>query len=443
MPTKTRKRVKNIPPLLKRLRKHFAADPAALPVVERQFDAYERPNLHLAIEEMLAAAGTEAELVGVLSNEDYHSPSLARLARPASARHFEAGPVEYVDVPLPEGRHLACVKNGLYLIRGKRSTLALLVGAVRHTYPPVLQAEVMAAQREDAEDFLRELQRRVGQGKAFRGHVLSLELDCHHQLQVRHHTLPAIRREDVILPDALMQRIERHTLSFSKHADRLRAAGRHVKRGILLYGPPGTGKTLTAMYLVAQMPGRTVILLTGATLNALEAACRMARLLEPATIVLEDVDLIGTERHHQSLGANALLFELLNQMDGLAEDADVLFVLTTNRPDILEPALAARPGRIDQAIEVPPPDADCRRRLFDLYSRGMQVEVNDWARFLERTTGVTGAFIRELLRKAAVYAAEENGAPALVVRERHLDDGLAELLVEGGPLTKSLLGFRN
>src|SRR5688572_12792394 len=67
-----------------------------------------------------------------------------------------------------------------------------------------------------------------------------------------------------------------------------------------------------------------------------------------------------------TVGANALLFELLNQMDGLAEDADVLFVLTTNRPDVLEPALAARPGRIDQAIEIPLPDAECRRRLLEL-----------------------------------------------------------------------------
>jgi ATP-dependent 26S proteasome regulatory subunit len=127
-------------------------------------------------------------------------------------------------------------------------------------------------------------------------------------------------------------------------------------------------------------------------------------------------------------------------LDGLAEDADVLFVLTTNRPDILEPALAARPGRIDQAIEVPPPDAECRRRLFALYSQGMNVDVADWDRFIERTAGVTGAFIRELLRKAAVYAAEENGAEPLTVHERHLDAGLAELLIEGGPLTKSLLG---
>jgi ATP-dependent 26S proteasome regulatory subunit len=143
---------------------------------------------------------------------------------------------------------------------------------------------------------------------------------------------------------------------------------------------------------------------------------------------------------NQTIGANALLFELLNQMDGLAEDVDILFILTTNRPDILEPALAARPGRVDQAIEVPPPDAECRRRLFELYSRGMHIEVAGWDRIIARTEGVSGAFIRELLRKACVYAAEEDGNGPLLVRDRHVEEALTELLVTGGALTKSLLG---
>ncbi len=177
---------------------------------------------------------------------------------------------------------------------------------------------------------------------------------------------------------------------------------------------------------------------SGATCASANAA--LARLLEPTTVVLEDVDLIGTERNNQTVGANALLFELLNQMDGLGEDVDILFVLTTNRPDILEPALAARPGRVDQAIEVPPPDAECRRQLFQLYSRGLQLEVAHWDRLIARTAGVSGAFIRELLRKACVYAAEEDGSGPLLVRDRHLEEGLTELLVAGGPLTKSLLG---
>jgi ATP-dependent 26S proteasome regulatory subunit len=96
----------------------------------------------------------------------------------------------------------------------------------------------------------------------------------------------------------------------------------------------------------------------------------MARLLQPSIVVLEDVDLIAEERTREG-ACSAVLFELLNQMDGLADDADILFLLTTNRPDILEPALASRPGRIDQAIEIPLPDAACRRRLLELYGRGL------------------------------------------------------------------------
>jgi len=435
-----RKKSKSDPILFRRLRKHFGCEPADLPVVEQQFGPHERPNLHLAIGEMQDGAERKSELLGVLAHEEHHSPSLARLSRKASARYFEQGPVEYQDMPLPGGRHVACVKTGLYLIREAEGPLALLVTVPRYVHPPCIQIEVMAGEREHAERFLRQLQRLTHHGKAYRGHVLSLEKDCYGGVNINYHALPAIRREDIILPESLLRRIERHTLSFSKHAERLRAAGRHLKRGILLYGPPGTGKTLTAMYLVAQMPGRTVLLLTGAGMGSIEAACRLARLLEPATVVLEDVDLIGTERDNQEIGANALLFELLNQMDGLADDVDILFVLTTNRPDVLEPALAARPGRVDQAIEVPPPDAECRRRLFELYSRGMRVEIADWDRLIERTAGVSGAFIRELLRKAAVYAAEDDGESSLVVRDRHLEEGLAELLVAGGPLTKSLLG---
>jgi hypothetical protein len=430
------------PTLLRRLRRHFDGDPAELPVVEQEFAVYERPNLHLALEETLAEPRRRAEQIGVLVLEQYREARLAELTRAASAKRFDVGPVKYVDVPIAGGRQLACVKRALYLFRDEGHPVALLLSESAFTHRPGIVVEVMATDRELAQAFLRRLTRQVRHGKAFRGEVLSVESDCWGNLTVQFHQLPKIGRSDIILPEALFQRIERHTFSFSRHADRLRAAGRHIKRGILLYGPPGTGKTLSAMYLAAQMAGRTVLLMTGNAIKSIETACGLARLLEPATVILEDVDLIGTEREHQTVGANALLFELLNQMDGLAEDADVLFVLTTNRPDVLEPALAARPGRIDQAIEIPPPDGDCRRQLLDLYGRGLTLELADREKLIARTEGVSGAFIRELLRKAAVFAAEDGADGALVVRDRHIDEALAELLVAGGALTQTLLGAR-
>jgi ATP-dependent 26S proteasome regulatory subunit len=70
-------------------------------------------------------------------------------------------------------------------------------------------------------------------------------------------------------------------------------------------------------------------------------------------IVLEDVDLVAQERMFGPFGSSPVLFELMNEMDGLEDDADIAFILTTNRPDALEPALAARPGRVDLAVELP------------------------------------------------------------------------------------------
>ena len=78
----------------------------------------------------------------------------------------------------------------------------------------------------------------------------------------------------------------------------------------------------------------------------------MARALQPSIVVLEDCDLIAEDRSFGH-GPQPLLFEVLDAMDGLASDADVAFVLTTNRVDMLERALAQRPGRVDLAVEIP------------------------------------------------------------------------------------------
>jgi len=433
-----RKRTPRRTGLVWRLRSHLKADPGKLAVVEQILESYERPNLHLAVEEVIRKMPEKPEQLGVLTPHEYDYARLAKISRASTGKHYEAGSVEYTDVPLADGRQLACIKRALFLIQERAGPLALLVEQDPHWGRIIVEA--MAPDREQAERFLRLLTRRVRHGEAFRGHALSVDEDCHGRLAVHFHHLPAIQREALILPDELLRRIERHTIGFSRHAEKLRQAGRHLKRGILLYGPPGTGKTLSAMYLASQMAGRTVLLMTGGSVRALESACRLARMLTPATIILEDVDLIGTERQHQSISANALLFELLNQMDGLADDTDLLFVLTTNRPDILEPALAARPGRIDQAIEVPPPDAACRRRLLELYGAGPKTAGVNWDRLVERTAGASGAFIRELLRKAAVFAAGDSNGQELLIAEHHLDEALAELVVAGGTLTHSLLG---
>jgi len=242
-----------------------------------------------------------------------------------------------------------------------------------------------------------------------------------------------------VLPNGVLERIERQAFGIAEHAERLRASGRHLRRGLLLHGPPGTGKTLTAMYLAASMPGRTVVLLTGQSLGAVGASIDLATALQPAMVVLEDVDLVAMDRDYDE-PTNAILFELLNGMDGLDEDHDVLFVLTTNRADLLEPALASRPGRIDQAVELPLPDAPGRRRLIALYGEGLELGTAD-DQLVADLDGVSPAFIRELLRRAALVAAEESDG-ALRVTAEHLRSALEDLRTGAGELTNTLLGAR-
>jgi ATP-dependent 26S proteasome regulatory subunit len=431
--------------LYSRLRKHLGADPATLAVVERNFPIYHRANLQLAIEQVVVAVDTKFKLDGLVVGHEYDSVSLSKLAHPGIGREFPPGPVEYHDAELADGKSLACVKRGIYRFRTDAGPLAILVTQQPHSYPPQLLVEVMAPDRAQAQDVLRDLSVATERSPAFVGQVISLEMNCNRELAVRYHRLPQICAEQIVLPEAVLRRLNRHAVGFVRHAARLRDAGRHLKRGILLHGPPGTGKTLCAMHLAAQMPGRTVIILTGGGLSSIEVSGVMARALAPVTLILEDVDLIGTLREHQSVGANALLFELLNQMDGLAEDADILFVLTTNRPDVLEPALASRPGRIDQAIEIPLPDAQCRKRLLDLYARGIHLHLDDPQAVIQRTHGVSAAFIREMLRKAAILAAESDGHDVdtrgkLVVTQDHVNQAIDELLIAGGVITQRLLG---
>ncbi len=108
-------------------------------------------------------------------------------------------------------------------------------------------------------------------------------------------------------------------------------------------------------------------------------------------------------------------------MDGAAPDADLLFLLTTNRADLLEPALAARPGRVDIAVEIAPPDAAARERLLMLYGQNVPLALTeqDVNLAVERTDGTTASFLKELIRRSVLeprllrrLTADQNIRPA-------------------------------
>jgi ATP-dependent 26S proteasome regulatory subunit len=246
--------------------------------------------------------------------------------------------------------------------------------------------------------------------------------------------------DQLILAPETLAEVERQVVEVARHKDRLLAAGQHLKRGLLLYGPPGVGKTHTVRYLTSSLVGTTVLQLTGGALHLIAEACSVARALQPAMLVVEDVDLIAEDRGMHP-GQHPLLFQLLNEMDGLAEDADVVFVLTTNRADLLEPALAARPGRVDQAVALELPDAAGRRALFELYRGNLEVDTSRLDDVIARTDGVTASFLKELLRRAALVAASRTpGVDGIAVSADDLKAALDELLDTHNAMTRTLLG---
>jgi histone H3/H4 len=433
------------PEIARRLREHLGADRLdELPIVRRELEHRDHPNMQVALDRLLEGGAWSAEIVGLRgAHVMYGHESFGGIAALAGAGAWETAPgpaiaaLEHVTVPLGGGESIACVMNALLLLReGERALGALISRSENMMGAPALRLEVIGRERAAAEGLVSEIEALMLDHNVYRGRVVAFGGEPHTGVGIEVRTLPAVRRDAIVLPDGVLERIERHALGPVRHRERLLAAGRHLKRGLLLHGAPGTGKTLTAMYLIGRMPGRTTVLLTGGALGLIEPACALARALQPATVVLEDVDLVAQERGFEE-PSRPLLFELLNEMDGLAEDADVLFLLTTNRPDLLEPALAARPGRIDQAVELPLPDAADRRRLIDLYARGLALRGERLDDVLERLEGASPAHVKELLRKAALLAAED-GEGTITVEDRHLHAALDELVIAGAGVRRSL-----
>lgn len=419
-----------------RVEAHLGVDPAPLQSASTQLLMTDAVNHDLALE----ALDPERELLGL-------NPDIGNMGRGVSLASLLSGqafipneilPVTWTEHPVDVDEKRTCPVAAVALLTVDR-TPVVVAAWPRDQHGPVdmggLHVEVLAEDPGFAREILQQLEKLRTEHNVYRGKVLGFTFSEYGHFGLEFIALPIVSREQLILPEADLAAIERHSIGISDQADALAARGRHLKRGMLLYGPPGTGKTHTVSYLVASMPGRTTIVLQGPSAGAIGQAAAIARAFPPATIVIEDVDLIAYDRG-MGFGDNPMLFQLLNEMDGFADDSDLLFILTTNRAEILEPALAARPGRVDQAIEVAKPDTGARVRLLELYLADTGHEVQSFDAAAERLDGVTASFIKELARRALMNALDA---------DRSLDDGLldetiTELLEHSAPVVHSSLG---
>jgi hypothetical protein len=432
---------------------HLGLTPDDLPVVEEHWPAYEHVNVQAALDAWLGEHGRTHRTVGV-ANYRHRGPfGLADLLGQEGAAQLHGprpGNVTRTSLPSgPAGETRECLRAAVVLVEQGEDRIALLFrGPDPESDLRGVSVEAVANRGGLTADLTADLRRRALELNVYRGQVVSFGRSMFGERSslLRFHERPRMTADDLILPTATFEDLRRQVVGVARNSERLRAAGQHLKRGLLLYGPPGVGKTHTVRFLTSELVGTTIVELTGETLGAIRDACSIARSLQPSMIVVEDVDLIAQERDHYG-GETPLLFTLLNEMDGLAEDADVVFLLTTNRADLLEPALASRPGRVDQAVHIALPDRASRRRLVELYQGTLEVDLSRVDDVLDRTDGVTASFLKELLRRAAVLAADRedpaSAGTALAVSSDDLEEALTELLDTRNRMTRAALGLRD
>jgi len=429
------------------LKRHFRKQPLLeLVIASRTFPPTARVDIQLALDKIFSKQ-PDAELFGV------HTPFLPQaltIADLLGGQRFPVliGPLQNEEIEIGEILPIRCLRQGLWLAQQEAVPFALLLtpahpqaghaaGTRIEIAVPTGEAGLHLSRR-----FFDELEDMIRQTASYRGKVISFEPSGGHSGKhspLRVHKLRNVRRDEVILPDKTLLLLDRNIGQFVRHREQLRKLGLPIKKGLLFYGPPGTGKTHTIHYLAGQLPDHTTLLVTAEQVGFLEHYFQLARFLQPAMIVIEDVDLIARDRgtmygtHDESL-----LNRLLNEMDGLREDAAVLFILTINRPENLERALASRPGRIDQAIEFPLPDANGRRLLVRLYACGLPLDEDVVEEIVRKTDKASAAFIKELMRRVAQFHIQNGSDGGLKLAD--INAALEEMIFIGGSLNAKLIG---
>ncbi|MBL8016858.1 MAG: ATP-dependent zinc metalloprotease FtsH [Ignavibacteria bacterium] len=209
-------------------------------------------------------------------------------------------------------------------------------------------------------------------------------------------------------------------IEFLREPSKFQRLGGKIPRGVLLLGPPGTGKTLLAR-AVAGEAGVPFFSISGADFVEMfvgVGASRVRDLFEkgkksaPCIIFIDEIDAVGRHRGAGLGGGHdereQTLNQLLVEMDGFEQNAGVIIIAATNRPDVLDPALL-RPGRFDRQVVVDRPDVKGREGIFKVHTRNIPLDKSVVLEVLAKgTPGLSGADIANLVNEAALLAARKN-----------------------------------
>ena len=447
MKSKKKTIAKSSPHVSPVLQRHFKTSALHdLVTCSRVFPLTARADLQSALEAVMKKNSAGTKQLGVHQRYSHEKLTFATLAAVGNDAPT-IGPLQHEEIDTGGPVPVRCLAQCLWLCEHAKERFAVLLSpATAYGRNSGLHVEIAQLNNSTktslGQKLIHEIEKLLALAQSYRGKVISLEkLDDYSGKSggVKVHKLRSVSRDQVILPDKTLRLLERNVTDFIQQRERLRDLNMSLKKGLLFYGPPGTGKTHTIHYLASQLPDHTTLLITAEEVGLLSEYMQLARFLQPAMVVLEDVDLIARSRGSMR-GAceESLLNKLLNEMDGLREDAMLLFVLTTNRPQDLEVALASRPGRVDQAIEFPLPDEDGRRKLIKLYAGNLKLNDRLVTTLVRKTKNSSAAFIKELMRRSAQFMVQAGDSHELTARQ--VEEALDEMLFAGGSLNVRLLG---
>lgn len=220
--------------------------------------------------------------------------------------------------------------------------------------------------------------------------------------------------------------------------------GAHIPKGILMVGPPGTGKTLLAKAVAgeANVPffsisgSDFVEMFVGTGASRVRDMFKTAQKSAPCIIFIDEIDAVGRQRGAGMGGGNdereQTLNQLLVEMDGMTDNAGIVVIAATNRPDVLDPALL-RSGRFDRRVTVSLPDIKGREAILQVHARNKKL-ANDvsLANLAKRTPGFSGADLANVLNEGAILAVRKNESKVTMT---DLDEAIDRVMM--GPAKKS------
>ena len=247
---------------------------------------------------------------------------------------------------------------------------------------------------------------------------------------------PDVTFADVAGEDEAVEELE-EIREFLASPDKFHKVGARIPRGVLLYGPPGTGKTLLAKAVAgeAKAPFFSISgsefmeLYVGVGASRVRELFERAKKNAPAIIFVDEIDAVGRHRGSGIGGGNdereQTLNQLLVEMDGFDERANIILIAATNRPDILDPALL-RPGRFDRQIAVEAPDLKGREAILKVHAQGKPLTAQvDLRQIAKRTPGFTGADLANVLNEAALLTARSD---MQFIDDRAIDEAIDRVI---------------